>query len=57
MPNTAAAHVIFFSEKINLDISCELADDSHEISKFIFSEKKKKKKKMSGTNFAWHFKG
>ena len=34
-------------------------DDSHEISRLVFSENKKKKKirMSSATNFAWRFKG
>ena len=30
----------YFLEKIRLNISCELADDSYEMSSLIFSEKK-----------------
>ena len=36
------------------------ADDSHEMSRLVFSEKKKKKifeLMSSATNFAWRFKG
>ena len=37
--------IYFFSEKTSLDISCELsACNSHEMSRLIFSEKKKKNK-------------
>ena len=35
-----------------------LADDSHELSRLVFPEIKKKKNRMSSaTNFAWRFKG
>ena len=47
---------LFFKENKSLHymrIVCQ-ADDSHEMSRFIFSEKKKV---SSATNFAWHFKG
>ena len=50
----------FFRENMSqhfMWISC-LADDSHEMSRLVFSEKKKKKEKkfrmLSATNFAWH---
>ena len=50
-PITTAANDNFFfffyylSEKTSLDISCESsADNSHKISRLVFSEKKKKKK-------------
>ena len=38
------------------DISYE-SDDSHEMSKLIFSENRKNKLRLSSTNFTWHSMG
>ena len=52
---TSAANIFkyfyfYVLKKINLDISCE----SHEMSRFILSDKNRK---SYSTNFAWCFKG
>ena len=67
MPVTTAADnnffiiCFYFSEKTSLEIFmwivC-LADDSHEMSRLVFSEKQKNFFRISSaTNFAWRFKG
>ena len=55
VPITTADNIFIFLGKIRLDIICQ-ADDSHEISSLIFSEKKKKKRKCCLHNFEWCFK-